>query len=126
MAKKPTPKASPEPIPEEIHPQNATEYVRRGWLYYSQGKYEHAEADFSAALESRPEDVDTHYALGLTLKNRGQQQSAIQVFEKVIELAENIEDRVRSRMVIRLAKGHIQEMVHGDWNLENEIWQNKS
>ena len=115
-----------ETIPASIpEPQDPEGYQRRGYAYYSRGEYLAAEADFKAALKLDPKTVDSAFALGLTYKMQKRPEEGIQAFQHVVQLIEAgaIDGKSRKEMLRRLAKGHINEMSSGDWNLEKEIWQ---
>jgi len=116
---------NPQAMPEEMKPETATDYVQRGWLFYSQKKYEQAIKDYNEALSREPDTLDTHYALALALKYSGQTKLAAEEFTRVIDLAYSLDDRIQAIMITRLAKGHINEMQSGDWGLEEELWQKK-
>ncbi len=119
--------ANHQPViqPDSLPAASAGEYAIRGWAYYAGGNYPKAENDLREALRLEPDDVDTTYALGLVLKAAGQGPQAVEVFRQTATLAEYMEDRVRSRMVRRLALGQIHEIESGEWNLEKETWQTK-
>ena len=112
--------------PDLLTAQTAEEFRDRGWLFYAQKDYDKAEADFNDALRLDPDDLDAIYALGLTLKASGQASSAVEWFKKAAETSEYLENRVRGRMLRRLALGHIHEIQTGDWNLEKETWHVQS
>jgi tetratricopeptide (TPR) repeat protein len=108
--------------PSQLNPQTPAELTNRGWLYYARKEYGRAEADLRRALESNPDEVETLYPLGLTLKAAGSSKEAVEVFHKVVDLAGTIPNPVRANMVRRIAIGHINEIETGNWNLEEEIW----
>jgi hypothetical protein len=100
--------------------QSADELVGKGWLYHTKAEDEDAEGSFRA--------VEALYGLALVLKSQGRRKEAVQTFEQLINLLdmEVLSDKVRSRMLRRLAKAHVNEIETGDWNLEAEIWQKKN
>ena len=106
-------------LPEK-EPETAPEFVERGWDHYSRKEYFRSEADFQKALDLLPDDVDTLYALGMTQHASGRLQEAVKTFEKTIQILESPSyvDSVRSHMLIRLARGHINRIQTGDWKLE--------
>jgi Flp pilus assembly protein TadD len=117
-----------EPVvqsPAQLSPQTADEYCQRGWAFYAAGDYPHAEAEIRAALRLDQNNMETYYALGMTLKNTGDKNGALAAFQQVVTLAPYLSETVRGRMVRRLALGHIHKIETGDWNLEKEIWQSK-
>ncbi|RPJ37241.1 MAG: hypothetical protein EHM21_18260 [Chloroflexi bacterium] len=105
---------------EPSTPKMADELIESGWNHYSRKEYFRAEADFTNALEIQPENADTMYALGMTQQASGNTQEAIRTFEQVILFleAQKVEDPVRSLMLTRLAKGHINRMKTGSWDLD--------
>jgi tetratricopeptide (TPR) repeat protein len=119
---------TPEEInsPEQIHPTLPAEFVLRGWLYYFQKDYLKADADYRRALQERPDDLDTVYALALNLKAMGNTQEAIQSFQTVNLLADRLADKLRANIIKRISVGHINSMTQGHWNLEKEIWKRKA
>jgi tetratricopeptide (TPR) repeat protein len=94
-------------------------------LYLYQKAFEKAEVDFDQALVLEPDNLDTLFALGIAQKLVGKRDQAVQSFERVIQIAEGIEDKTRSNMMKRLAKGHVQFIKIGDWDLEKELWKTK-
>lgn len=102
-------------------PDSAEAHARLAWAYY--GKGQHAEAIRAAerALSLDADNLEAHYALGLIHKATGAKLQAIAEFEKAAALAAGIEDKVRSQMLQRLIRGHINEINTGDWNLGKHI-----
>lgn len=111
------------PQPENLNPQTPADFTARGWIYYSQKKFDLAIADYRSALENDPENADIYYALGLALKASGATADALDAFNKVDEHLSKIEDRQKATIVSRLAHGQINQIKTGDWNLEKEVWQ---
>lgn len=102
-------------------PQTALEFFERGWRFYSSQEYIRSEADFLKAIELQPEDIDANYGLGMVYQASGNEQKAVQTFEKVIALLENSPgvDSVRSSMLSRFARGHINRIQTGDWHIRS-------
>ena len=100
--------------------------VDLGWGLYGGGQFAEAVELFSRVLALSPDSVDADYGLGLSYKAQGNKEAAVRAFEKVVELSQQVEDHVRGTMLRRLARGHINEISIGDWNLEKEIWQRES
>lgn len=109
---------NPEPATANL-PETAEDFVKSGWSHYSKKEYYRAEADFQKALELSPNHIDTLYALAMTFQTSGRQQEAIHTFERVLKELPQLEeaDKVRAHMLGRLAKGHINRIKTGDWNL---------
>lgn len=110
---------------ESIVPVTPGDFRARAWLYFYAKQPEKAEADFQAALQAEPGDLDTLFGLGLALKGQGRFDEAVRTYQEVLEKSVQLDDRVRATMVKRLAQGHINEIKLGDWNLEKEIWKRK-
>jgi len=125
------PKDTPTPVNPALSdpdtypaPQAASDYINRGYLYYSKDRLAEAEADFREAIALDTSDVNAYYGLGMTLKSQKKNDESAQTFQKVISLVEagTVEDKIKATMLRRLALGHINEIQQGDWNLEKEIW----
>ncbi len=118
--------SNPEKIVVEKQPSTIEEYIKQAWSQKASGKLDEAEAFFRKAITQKPEMIEAHYGLGLTLKAQGRRQDSIQCFEKVIELIDQgIDDRTRGEMLRRLSLAHINQIRSGDWGLEKEIWKHK-
>ena len=100
-------------------------HLRLGWAYYAKGKYEYAVETFKGANARFSDDVEVLYALALTLKVMGNKDKALSFFRKVTLLSEKIEDKDKAGMLRRLAIGHANVIVDGDWNLAEETWESK-
>jgi tetratricopeptide (TPR) repeat protein len=114
-------------VEPEMMPQPVTleDFMRRGWAYHSRQKQVDAEKDFRNALKLDADSVDANYVLGLILKAQDRKQEAVASFQRAIDLIQTgvLEDSIRAEMLRRLSKGHISEMIEGDWNLEKEVWK---
>jgi tetratricopeptide (TPR) repeat protein len=101
------------------------EYLKRGVAYYARKQYENAENDLRTAIAMDADPVEAYYCLGMVLKAASKSEEAIQCFEKVLDLLNQgrLKNHDRQAMLQRLAKGHINYMKTGDWDLEKEIWQ---
>jgi len=106
-----------------VSPPTPAHLLDAGWQAYAQHDLAKAESSFQEALRLDPDCIDAIFGLGLTLKAAGQKEAAVGWFRKAAEVAEYIENRVRGRMIHRLAVGHIHDIETGDWNLEKETWQ---
>jgi tetratricopeptide (TPR) repeat protein len=105
---------------EPSTPRPADALIESGWSHYSKKEYFRAEEDFKKAHDIEPENADTIYALAMSQQASGRTQEAIATFEEVIRLLEErkVEEPVRSLMLTRLARRHINRMKTGDWKLE--------
>ncbi len=117
--------STPVSRPEEFQPTNAAEYVNRGWAFYAKKEFGRAEADFRQALETSPDELDNLYAFGLALKAQGKGEEAVKIFQKVLSILDNSPAGVKVTMLRTLTQGHINDISHGSWDLEKQIWQSK-
>lgn len=103
-----------------VSSQTAEQLFESGWVHYSKKEYFRAEADFRKSLEITPGNADAMYALGMAVSASGRHEDAVDIFEKAIELLQQVkeEDWVRANMLTRLARGHINRIKTGDWHLE--------
>jgi tetratricopeptide (TPR) repeat protein len=113
-------------------PQTASEFLKRGWAYFTKGQYSQAEKDFRQAMQLEPENLDVIYALGLALKMLGEKEESVKTFRRVVQVleqstgdAEDGEDVVRKMMIRRLALGYVNALTKGDWDLEEEVWRKR-
>lgn len=114
---------NPQVVPEEMHPETMADFVQRGWLYYSQKKFDQAISDFQEALTREGNSLDTHYALAMAYKYAGMEKEAVLEFSRVIDLSTALDDQVRASMLARLARGHIHQMKTGSWGDITEPWE---
>lgn len=103
------------------NPDSVDAQCNLGWGYYGQRQYAEAIETFRAALRLDQGSVDANYGLGLSLKEAGQHDEAVPVFVKVMQLAPQKETGTRGRMLARLARGHVNQMKKGDWDLDDEV-----
>jgi tetratricopeptide (TPR) repeat protein len=103
----------------------ADDYLKRGMAYYARKQYENAENDLRVAIALNNNLVDAYYSLGLVLKAASKKEEAVQVFEEVLNILNKggVKNAEKAAMLRRLAKGHINFILTGNWNLEKEIWQ---
>lgn len=120
---------APAPIadPTAVHPVTAADYLKRGYAYHSRNHHAEAEADFRQALAQEPGSVEAVFALGLVLKAQGQHDEAVEKFKETLQHIEagDLNDPIRSTMMRRLTKGHINQLIKGDWDLAREIWKER-
>lgn len=69
----------------ERSPSQANYYDTRGWVYFKQGKYESALADFMKALELDPKNPTYLEHIGDTYIKTNQKDKAIQKWEEAVE-----------------------------------------
>ncbi len=111
------------PDPAAMSASTAMEFASRGWLFYSHQNYEKAANDFRHILEKDNHEVDAWYGLGLSSKFAGSTGEAVERFNKVLGLISTLEDKQRANILDRLAKGQINQIQTGDWDLEKEVWK---
>ena len=106
-------------------PSSVDDYHKRGMAFYARKQYTAAEADLKQAISMDNESIDSYYILGMVLKALNRKDEAIEAFNKVINLLREHppSDATKFDMLRRLALGHINEISHGDWDLEKEIWK---
>lgn len=70
----------------DSEPTTAAEYIRRGFLFITEGQFELAASDFSDAVELEPENAEalSHYGLALIYRNR--LDEAEEVLERAVAL----------------------------------------
>jgi tetratricopeptide (TPR) repeat protein len=107
------------------NPATAAEYHRRGTAHYARKHYDPAVEDFKKAISLDENMVDAYYSLGMALKAIGRKEEAATAFRKVVDLisVESVSGSVAGDMLRKLALGHVNELIQGDWNLEKEIWK---
>ncbi len=106
-------------------PKDAAFFLSHGYAFYEAGQYDLSIEDFKKAIDLDEKNVDAMFALGMCLKASGKKEEAIASFKGAISALDQgvVSDKSRSRMLRRLALGHINDINTGDWNLEGEIWQ---
>jgi cytochrome c-type biogenesis protein CcmH/NrfG len=104
-------------------PQDAQAAVDLAWAYYAAGEYQESEAAFAQASTLDPGDVEPAYGMGMARRQRGDKAGAMQAFERALRLSDRVQDRTRAQLLQRLAKGHINFLRDGDWDLEREVWR---
>jgi len=109
--------------PATMQVETSDDYTKRGWMYFSKKQFDLATEDFRHVLASETNNIDTWYALGLSLKSSGAHSKAVEAFEKVLGLVDQLEDKQRANILTRLSHGQINQMKTGDWNLEKEVWK---
>ncbi len=105
------------------NPQDAQAAIGLAWALYAAGDFEESDAMFSQAGLLDPGDVEAPYGKGMARRRRGDKQGAMEAFEQALRLADRLEDRTRGQLLQRLAKGHLNFLRSGDWDLEREVWR---
>lgn len=106
-------------------PTTAQDLICRGTAYYARKSYAEAEKDLLQAIALDASEFEAHYRLGMVYKAMGKKDEAVKEFQTVIDLLDAQSELSHSKyeMLRRLALGHMNEVLNGDWNLEKEIWQ---
>lgn len=106
-------------------PKTSDEFQRRGMAYYARNDYTAAENDLKQSILLDENNIDTFYCLGMVRKAMDRKDEAVEAFVQAINLIRTNSDgdKTRNDMLLRLARGHINEITQGDWNLEKEIWK---
>lgn len=115
---------TPKADPSEINPENATDYIRRGYAFHARKEYSKAEEDFRKALSMDAKSHEAYYALGLNLKAQNNNEAAIQAFQQALDFMNKLEEQnaTRAHMLSRITKGHINQLKKGNWDLRKEFW----
>jgi tetratricopeptide (TPR) repeat protein len=107
----------------QANPTSVEAQSNLGWGYYGQHQYPDAIKTFQAALALDNGYIDAHYGLALALKENQQGAQAVPEFETVIKLTSQLENSERGMMLAKLARGHINQIQSGDWNLDTDMRQ---
>ena len=70
----------------EKNPDDAVNYIYRGVIYFKQGNYWSAEADFKTALEMEPGLTDALFDLAVTQERLNRTKDAFKTYDKYLEL----------------------------------------
>lgn len=110
--------------PSEIDPKTSEDYIKRGYAYHARKEYAKADADLQQAITLDAASPEAYYALGLNLKALDRKDEAVKAFQKALDLMPALEekDTVRAHMLSRITKGHINQLVKGDWDLRTDFW----
>lgn len=79
--------------PDQLQPR-----LLLGGAFLELGKVEQAERTLSRAVEKWPTDAVAHLLLGYTLLERGERQSALEHFQKVLELTDGLEQSISAHL----------------------------
>ena len=85
-------------------------WLSQAWSCHANKDYSQAESLFSQALKAYPDAEEAAYGLGLSLKQSGRPEEAIQYFQKALALLEsssNSQDTARRAMLRRLVNAHL-------------------
>ncbi len=101
------------------NPQSAEAHANLGWGFYGADQLDQAVAEFTEALRLEPGHLEALYGLGLARKCSGAKAEAISAFTGAIEQLSTLEDRTRSSVLRRLARGQISIIQTGEWKMAN-------
>ena len=94
----------------ELNPKLSAAYEKRGMLYYFQGKYTEAIADFRRVADLHPTESEAFRMLGLAYMKRGDHNKAI-AHLRAIELDPELASAYSHRAEAYLFKGMAEEAV---------------
>lgn len=63
--------------------------IGRAWRSHSVGRDDSAVEEFRKILAASPDDIDALYGLGMALRGSGQQEEAVEIFSKILEILES-------------------------------------
>ncbi|MGA9533842.1 MAG: hypothetical protein WBR18_14075 [Anaerolineales bacterium] len=101
--------------PDALEPLRAL-----GWDLYGYERFDEAVDVLQGARERFPDDAETCYALGLTLKKVGKENEARQAFQSALDILKTKPGEIRFDMMRKLAGGQINLLDHGSWDI-NEL-----
>jgi len=93
------------------------------WEAYSAGDFAGAVRLLRALPEHRQAEVEVAFLRGLASSRAGDKIAARAGFLTVLQSVEHLEDPTRRTMLRRLARGHLNRLDHGTWDLEPETWE---
>lgn len=96
----------------QLNPYDPNPHFRMGMTFYWLGEMVRARTAFERAVEMAPNDVEIHVHYGWFLLNRGQVETARQIFEQTLEW--NWWDNW-------LAKRYLAEIEEGRWSTEGRV-----
>lgn len=98
--------------PDALEPLRAL-----GWDLYGYERYDEAVEVLQQARQKYPDDPETCYALGLTLKQVGENERARQAFQAAVDMLVDKPGGIRTDMMRKLAGGQINLIDHGSWDI---------
>jgi tetratricopeptide (TPR) repeat protein len=102
-------------------PKSAEAHSNLGWEFYGESNWEEALKEFNQALSLDANLVDAQYGLAMTQKSAGAKAEAVAAFDKAIALLASLDDPARGKVLTRLARGHINQIQSGNWELTNVL-----
>lgn len=72
-----------------LNPNNPSEYINLGGIYYQLGQWDNAQNQFQIAITLKPDLANAHYNLGHALEQKGDLQNALAQYQMVKTLVSN-------------------------------------
>jgi hypothetical protein len=101
----------------------AGDELAQAWEAYASGDAAGALSRLAALPDVRRAQVEVAYLAGLASARAGNPSIARQAFQAVLSGVESLSDPTRRVMLRRLARGHLNRLDHGTWDLEPETWE---
>ncbi len=102
--------------------QELAEMLRQAWAAYGAGQYAQAAEILTQGQARYPDSEEIAYGLGMAQYKIGSKDQARRAFARAVALLERDVKQARGTMLRRLAKGHLNLLDRGTWDLEAEIW----
>jgi tetratricopeptide (TPR) repeat protein len=77
----------------------------RAWAYFAYGSWQHARADYSAAIELTPRNAELYYDRGLVAAAQSDKQAALRDFDTSLAIDSNLVPALLQRARIHVAQG---------------------
>ncbi len=84
---------------------------KRAFELYQKGEYDNAIADYTKAIEHKPDDVEAYYNRGFLYAEKGEYDCAIADYDKVIELNPNLAEPYNNRGSTYAKKGEYDRAI---------------
>jgi hypothetical protein len=97
--------------------------LNQAWQAYGAGDFAAALRALAALPEFQQADAEAAFLRALASRHAGDAPAARQAFQAVLQAVERLEDPTRRVMLRRLARGHLNRLDHGTWDLEPETWE---
>ncbi|MBN1891132.1 MAG: PD40 domain-containing protein [Thermoflexales bacterium] len=104
----PAASASPTPVPLEL---TAKDHAEQGILYYGQGQYEQAIAEFEQAVKFEPDHAPHHRNLGTALMKQNKYQTALAAYQQAVQLNPSYGEAYGDMVGAYIGLGQLEEAV---------------